>query len=223
MKTIQSVLNQKNKIFDLIVIDGNSNDQSLNILNQYKNHLNFISEKDLGIYDAMNKGIKYSDNQYIWFLNSGDQIINDEIGNLLHDKLKFNYDLILSGTIIKNNFLSRNYKSNIFKKERIKIGIMPPHPSTIFKKSLFDKIGLFSLSYSIASDFDWIVRLFNYCKPSILYLDDYITIMEKPGVSRNYKLLNLETLSILKKNKINSSFIKIIFFKYFYKLINYFL
>jgi glycosyltransferase involved in cell wall biosynthesis len=151
-RTIASVINQSFKDIEYIVIDGGSTDESNAVIAEFNDGIHFhISEKDSGIYNAMNKGIKNANGSYLLFLNSGDSLIDD---NIINDVVYFGLDKDL----IYGNLL-------FFTAEKEWIWNMPDqlsfetfynttiaHPSTFIKKSLFDEIGFYDEELSIVSD-----------------------------------------------------------------------
>ena len=84
LKTVESVVNQKNKDFEYLIIDGGSSDESISVIDAYKTEINYyISEKDSGVYNAMNKGIKAANGEFVLFLNSGDFLMNSEMTSFI--------------------------------------------------------------------------------------------------------------------------------------------
>ena len=99
--TIKSVINQSYKKIEYLIIDGKSNDGTLNIINKYIKHIDyFVSEKDNGIYDAFNKSIKNSKGDWIIFMNSGDKFVEDDVIEKVFSK-KNDCDFIYGNTIVK--------------------------------------------------------------------------------------------------------------------------
>ena len=87
-KTCKSIIEQTYQDFEWIVVDGGSNEQTQNIWNKYKNRINyFISEKDSGVYNAMNKGIKQSNGEYLLFLNAGDYLFDKDALKITFDRV----------------------------------------------------------------------------------------------------------------------------------------
>lgn len=160
-KTVESIINQKNIDFEYIIIDGGSTDGSYNYLESQSSKIDYwVSESDSGIYNAMNKGIKASNGEYLLFLNSGDILVDDEnILNICEEKLE--------GDIVAFDcFLERNNKI-VGKRTHIespslfyvyKRGLK--HQSTFIKRTLFDNIGLYNENYKIASDYEFWIRCF---------------------------------------------------------------
>ena len=140
--TLNSVLSQKYPDIEHIIVDGQSTDNTQKIIKEYK-HANkiIIIENDNGIYDAMNKGIMAATGEVITILNSDDiyqseNVINNVVKEIKLDKNK--HDIFLGDVVFfkeKNfSFVRRFYSSKNFKPWMLKIGLMPPHPSSFIKK-----------------------------------------------------------------------------------------
>jgi glycosyltransferase involved in cell wall biosynthesis len=153
-KTIVSVFNQSYADFEYIVIEGNSTDNSKEVIHKHQNRINYwVSEPDKGIYNAMNKGINAATGEYLLFMNSGDVLLDDvSILNICCEKLKEDivaFDCFLERndkivglrTHIENPTLFYVYKKGL------------KHQSTFIKRVLFEKIWLYNESYKIASDY----------------------------------------------------------------------
>ncbi len=163
--TIDSVFTQNYPNIEHIVIDGGSTDNTVSILKKNLDKISiFVSEPDLGIYDALNKGIKCASGSVISILHSDDVfydnfVVTDSIEemNSTHSEFCFS-DMV----IIDKNYgrVSRYYFSKFFKKWMFRIGWMPPHPTCFINRALFDEFGYYSLNYDIAGDFDFLVRIF---------------------------------------------------------------
>lgn len=228
IKTIKSIKSQKFVNLENIIIDGNSLDGSLDIINKYKKDIKYLIENDSGIYDAMNKGIKLSKFPYILFLNSGDKFIHDKVLSSYSSELKkVDYDLIFSNLyVLKDNRIIRKYNSSNFSLNNLKYGIMPAHPTCLIRKDLFHKIGNFDEKFLIAADYDWFARLLKNYNPKLKFLDEFTVHMESGGISNKNLLskikLNLEILQSCKKNYINTNILNIFLFKYFFKINEFF-
>ena len=212
-QTINSVLQQSYKNIEYIVIDGASTDSTLSIISRYKNNIAFlISETDHGLYDAMNKGLGIATGDIIAFINSDDfftsnSVIEDVVAQF---NLYKNIDVVYGNLIIvdklKTDFVYRFYESSRFKPWMLRFGIMPPHPATFIKKNSYKKIGPYSLSYKIASDFEFFIRLFLVFGCNYQHLNTVLVTMRIGGISTSGLkatiLLNNEIVTACRKNGI---------------------
>ena len=227
-KTIESVIGQTYKNFEYIVIDGNSNDNTNNIINNYKKRISYtISENDLGIYDAINKGIKIAKGEFIVILHSGDIFYNNSTIEQAVNEIKknINNDIFYSNIFfvenLENKKIIRKYSSEYFKPFMFRYGFMPAHTSTIIRKRCFENIGFYNLNYKIASDFD---LLFNFIYVNSLkskFIDMNFTYMSIGGIStsgfKSMIRINNEILQSLKSHNVYSNKI-FIYSKYFFKI-----
>jgi glycosyltransferase involved in cell wall biosynthesis len=208
---IKSVLNQTGVDIEYIIIDGGSNDGTIEIINKYNNLISkFISEFDSGIYDAMNKGIKHATGDIIGFLNSDDIFENNQVLSLIHDQLLHNKIDGLYGDLVyvkKENiqevireWKSKNYYNNFFED-----GNVPPHPSLYLRKSVYDKIGGFNIDFKLASDYDFMLRVFKSQCFNIIYLPKRFVRMRLGGATnQNFRNIYLGNLEILKSWDLNN-------------------
>jgi glycosyltransferase involved in cell wall biosynthesis len=193
---IKSVLSQSYRPIEYIVIDGASDDGTMDIVNKYKDRINIIvSEKDHGIYDAMNKGIGLASGDYIAFLNSDDFYIAkdviEKIMNMFEEKSTdslysdlYYVDTENTDKIIRH-WVSGNYEPGMFGK-----GWHPPHPTFIVKRQIFQKYGNFDLSLKIASDYELMLRFLEKHRISVCYLREAIVKMRIKGES-NKNIFNI--------------------------------
>ena len=161
--TLESVANQSWPNIEHIIIDGGSSDNTLSIVNEFQHVSKVISEKDKGIYDAMNKGIKNASGKVIGFLNSDDWFANDfVIDEIARNFEGTNIDAVYGDLeFVKNEddnnprrmWISEEYKDNFFSK-----GWVPPHPTFYAKLSVYEKFGLFNANLKFAADFDIMCR-----------------------------------------------------------------
>ena len=213
-QTIESVINQSFKNFEYIIVDGGSTDGTLDIIKKYNENIDLlISEPDNGIYDAMNKGISFSNGRYIYFLNSGDKIINKTCFYDLSTQLKNNHD-ILYGNI---NIIDSNNVGNIQEHKSFKrINLLKKticHQAIFFKKEIFSQIGVFNLDYKIKSDYEWLLRYyFNYGRRKVFHIQYTIADYLTGGISFNNEKDKIEKYVIL---KIYFSKIEIILYQIF--------
>jgi len=203
-KTINSVLNQSFQDFEYIIIDGGSNDGSLDIIEKYKNKINIVvSEQDTGVYNAMNKGIRLAQGEYLNFMNSGDVFFEN---NTL-DKIKHSFCEKIS--LLYGNSLYRNADGS----ERNEI---PPakmtflhfyrfginHQATFIKRDLFEKYFYYNESYKICSDWEFFIYILFVGNESYKHLGEYICNYDFSGISaqpENFNLYNQEREETFKK------------------------
>lgn len=210
--TIKSVINQDYDNYEYVVVDGNSSDNTVEIINSFRNRIDkIIIEEDRGIYDAINKGILASCGRYIGILNSDDVLSSK---NTLKTIFQNNpdSDLLLSSIGIYTYDMKKLIRRiSPFKnpKEYLKFGHFPPHPGTLIKKDCYEKNGLYSLDYKIAADFELVAK--NLLDNSLSYtiLQDEMTKMRIGGVSTkglsSYLLITKELNDICKKLKIKTN------------------
>ena len=161
-ETIKSVLNQNYKNIEYIIVDGGSNDGTCKIIEKYLKKINiFISEKDEGMYDALNKGFEMATGKYLAWLNADDLYFNNCISKTVELMEKNNYQWIngISGTLIKKNLKLRPlyYYPNIILKNRLMTPCLwgyIPQESIIFTKKLYSKVGGINRKLKYAGDFD---------------------------------------------------------------------
>ena len=204
--TIKSVLCQTNKDFEYIIVDGGSTDETIDIVKSYESEfsgrLKWVSEKDKGIYDAMNKGIKMASGDIIGILNSDDYYTSDDILQTIVDAFKCqNVDAIYGDIhFIKDGVPDkcvRYYSSRLFSPFWLRFGFMPAHPSFYCKRDVFDKSGLYRLDYKIGSDYEMMVRLFRKHKISSRYVPKDFVTMRTGGASNS----NLQSrLTLIKED-----------------------
>ena len=232
-KTINSILDQVYPNKEIIIIDGKSTDRTLEIINKYKKYIRIIiSEKDAGLYHAMNKGIQLSQGGIIAILNSDDVFCNNNvlknIANYFSNHL--DVEIVLSDTYIVNNLddkkIIRKYKVTNFKDWHLRLGISPPHPSCFIKRAVYIKHGLFDLMFKCASDFELLFRLIYKKKTKFEKLNIPTVLMSSGGLS-NKNFLSVINSSkeinlALKKNGYYSNLF-FIWLRLPYKLIQYLL
>ena len=196
-KTIKSVLSQDYNNIEYIIIDGHSTDSTMSIINKYKSNISMIvSEKDDGIYDALNKGSKLSTGDIIGFLHADDSYPDNRIISNMIRKFTTHKELdIILGDVIftdKNGNKGRFYSGKNF---NFNLGIMPPHPSVFIKKSCYENFGYFNTKYKIASDYDLLYRFIQLNNVKYLYSKDILVNMISGGAS------NKSIMSVINLNK----------------------
>ena len=224
---IESVLSQDYPNIEYIVIDGASKDNTLEIVRSFGNKIaHVVSEKDKGMYDAMNKGLRLATGDIVGILNSDDfyannHIISDIVAAFNSSKADSLYADI--AFVSKDNLdkMVRYYSSASFKPWKFRFGYMPAHPSFFLKREMYEKYGLFKTDYKLCADFDLIVRLYHTYKISHVYLPKMVVKMRMGGKSnqslKNIMLLNREILRGCLENGIRSN-LAFIYLKYITKV-----
>jgi glycosyltransferase involved in cell wall biosynthesis len=213
--TIESVLSQDYPLLEYIIIDGGSTDQTMSIVKEYDDRVPIIvSEKDSGIYDAMNKGIALASGEIIGMLNSDDIYISRHVVSELIDKMQSeNADSVFADLVIVDpdnlDKVLRYYDSSFFSPKKFRFGWMPAHPTFFVKKSLYDKVGPYSLDYKISADYEMLIRLLWVHRASYAYLKKPVVRMRYGGastanLSRNI-LLNKEIVQACRANGISTN------------------
>lgn len=198
--TIESVLGQRYKDIEHIIIDGGSTDGTLDIINRYAGRVRIMSEYDSGIYDALNKGIVLSSGHIIGFLHSDDTYAHSNVLQLVADTVeKYNVDSCYGDLIYvgKNNAnkIIRYWKSSAYRPGKFKDGWMPPHPTFFVKKGVYDAHGLFNTTLKIAADYELMLRFLEKNKISTSYIPQVLVHMRCGGIS-NYSLGDMMLKSI---------------------------
>lgn len=197
-QTIKSVLNQTYKDIEYIIVDGKSNDNTLNIIEKYKplfkGRLKVISEKDNGIYDAMNKGIGYSTGELIGIINSDDWYEKDAVENAVKH-YKGNNVIYGAMLIWKENSIIKMQIRPHTELEKAMIG----HPAVFVPKKIYIKNGVFSTKYKLASDYELMLRLYQL-KIEFTYVPKILANFRDGGASaKNEKITDNETALIKKE------------------------
>ncbi len=181
-KTMQSILAQNFKDFEYLVIDGNSNDGSLAVIQKNKKAIHFfVSEPDTGIYNAMNKGIKAAKGEYLLFLNSGDLLngataLNDFIshpdfcGDIIYGDYQFEKGEKIYPDILTPLFFVRSSL---------------PHQSTFFKSEVFDTMGLYEEHYKMVADRAFYIKCFLSNQFVFRHIQYPLSIYDLSGISNN--------------------------------------
>lgn len=209
-RTIESILNQTYNDIEYIIVDGKSTDNSVDIIKSYEENFNkkgyeyrWISEKDTGIYNAMNKGIKLATGEIIGILNSDDWYEKDTV-NLVAEEFKKDKELEMTYGIlryVKNN----RFQQIIGDYDSFGRG---QHPTVFLKKEVYEKYGYFNEKYKIAADSDLLLRLKKQnikCK----FIEKILTNFSLEGISTSNKInAKLEDLEIEYNHEIISKYKK---------------
>ncbi|MEI8084601.1 MAG: glycosyltransferase family 2 protein [Paludibacter sp.] len=225
-KTLESIDNQTYKNIELIIIDGNSTDNSLNVITSFNSLISkAVVEKDQGLYDAMNKGIDCATSDFAMFLNSGDVFSKTDSLEILTSKIEDKNKLYFGrAKNVYNNSTIYYLPSFKISESNYKVwlqSISPNHQAILFPKSFY-KTNYYNLKYKIAADIDFKLRALNQL--DAVFVDTLVIDFELGGIStvpRSLKLINQinkEGFDILKNNHRSVNFIstlKIIGNQYF--------
>jgi glycosyltransferase involved in cell wall biosynthesis len=188
--TIKSVLGQSYEDIEYIIVDGKSSDNTLDIVDKYKDKTSkIISEPDKGIYHAMNKGIRLATGDIVGILNSDDLYENYEVISVVVKTIRDKeVDCCWADLVYVNRFdtdkIIRNWESSEFKKGLFKSGWMPPHPTFFVKRKVYEKYGLFDLDFSISADYELMLRFLKKYKIRSCYISEVLVKMREGGNSR---------------------------------------
>ena len=243
---IESVLSQKGVDVEYIVVDGGSKDGTVNIIKEYAAKTNdqrlatndftfrWLSERDRGMYDAINKGIKMATGDIVGILNADDMFETPD--TLAHVVDCFNHveqaeqvDAVYADIrFVKDDLrtTSRYYSAKRWKPWMLQWGKMPPHPSVYIRRELFDKLGLYKLGYDIAADYELLIRYLRKAGVKTHYLNECVVRMRMGGKStrgwKSFKTLNKE---IVRGNRENGYFCCFLMLlpKYLFKIFEFIL
>lgn len=199
---LDSVFAQKGVEIEYIVVDGGSTDGTVDIIREYDekfrrlslntNHLSFrwLSEKDNGMYDALNKGIKMSTGEVIGWLNADDVLASDDVLACIAAAFEAKADI--DGTYADIRFVrelggptSRYCSGKRFRPWMFRFGTQTAHPSTFFRRTCFDRWGFYSLDFGMFGDFELLCRFIWRYRAKMCYLPLCTTVMRSGGASTN--------------------------------------
>lgn len=209
--TLMSVNNQDYPNIEHIIIDGNSNDKTLDIVQEYgKRVTTIVSEPDSGIYDAMNKGIKAATGDVVGILNSDDFYAYDDVVSKI--VLAFESDNTIDGVYTDLFYVKqdapdevvRHWVSKPFKQKSFFKGWHPPHPTLYLKREVYENFGVFDLNFKLAADFELMMRFFEKYKIKTQYLNTTTIRMRLGGATSknlsNVKKQNIECIKAFESN-----------------------
>lgn len=188
-ETIQSVINQDHPDIEYIVIDGGSKDATLDIVEKYNAQIDvLVSEPDKGVYDAMNKGIAKATGDVVAILNADDVYANNHIiseaVSVFRDS---NCDAVYGDLQYVNrdnpDKIFRNWVSGEYKRTSFKWGWMPPHPTFIVNRKLYDSFGTFNTELRTSADYELMLRFLYKNEVSVAYLPQVLVKMKIGGQS----------------------------------------
>lgn len=190
--TIESVYQQTYQDIEYWIIDGASNDSTVDIIRgnveRFQGRLHYISEPDKGIFDAMNKGIQRCQGDIIGTLNADDYFTSDDIiEEVVKTFSEKDVDVVYGDIHFihadRPDKTVRYYSSALFHPFWLRFGFMPAHPSLYVRREVYQEVGPYSLDFTIASDFDMMIRIFRSRKSRYAYLRKDFVTMRTGGVS----------------------------------------
>lgn len=230
--TIQSVLLQSYPNIEYIIIDGDSQDNTMDVVKEYEPLFNgrmcWISERDTGLYDAINKGIVMATGELVGILNSDDFFTSSTIVEEIANNFCEDTDAVYGDVhFVNSNDLMhsvRYYSSQVFRPSLMKLGFMPAHPTFYCRKKCYEKYGLYKTDFKIAADFDLLLRFIYIHHIAVKYLPLDMVTMRIGGASTNglksHICIMKEHLRSFRENGLNSN-IFLLSLRYFYKLTEY--
>jgi len=228
--SLLSFINQDYENKELIIIDGGSTDETLSIIEKYKLAVTtIISEKDNGIYDALNKGISLATGDVIAILHSDDFYIHNHVlSKVIETFIAYKSDSVYGNLIyvdrIDTNRIIRKWISGNYIHGKFIQGWMPPHPAFFAKKECYNRYGKFNLSLRSSVDYELMLRFLHKHKISTAYLNEFLVKMRIGGQSnvslKNRIKANREDKLAWELNDLKPAFYTL-FFKPLRKLIQF--
>ena len=188
-QAIESVIRQDYPCIEYIVIDGASDDRSLEIINAYSDRIaKIISEPDSGMYEGINKGIRAATGDIIGLLHSDDFLFDTHIITKIVEKFEStDADIVYGNGLFVDPLLTdktiRDWRSGCYRRWKVRTGWLPLHPTVYVRRAALDRYGLYDESYQIAADSDFLVRYLYEARLSVAYLDEYVVKMRMGGLS----------------------------------------
>ena len=216
--TLESVAAQDYQDIEHIIVDGQSEDNTIDIVKQFPHIAKCISEKDKGLYDALNKGIQMATGDVVGLIHSDDFLAtNDAISKIAIAFQENNVDSIIGNISFVHpdnlNKVIRHYSSKSWNPSKFAKGYMPAHPAFYCKKELFEKYGYYKMGYKIAADYELLIRFLYTHKASYKYIPETIVMMRTGGTSNeNLKsryILNQEIVRACAENGIKTNMFKL--------------
>lgn len=209
---LRSVAGQQHDEIEHVVIDGASSDQTLPLLRQHAGQIDcLVSEADGGIYDALNKGVALTTGEVVGFLHADDLYAHPRVLSAIADAFRDpEVDAVYGDlTYVQKADTARvvrYWRSAPFSRTRLAQGWMPPHPTLYLRRRIYEEYGKFDLSYRIAADYDFMLRVLSRIEGRVVYLPEVLVNMRVGGESnrslRNIFRKSTEDLRALRSNRI---------------------
>ncbi len=197
--TIKSVVSQDFPDKEYLIVDGLSKDNTLDIVNRYGKYIDkVVSEKDKGLYDALNKGIKLATGDVIGMLHSDDIYAHNQVISKIAQQFAIDPDVeaVYADLVFVDrsdtNKILRSWKAGVYQEDSFKKGWMPPHPTFFVKKSVYDRFGGFNLDLKLSADYELMLRFIHKHKIKVAYLPENIVKMRMGGISNTSFFVKLK-------------------------------
>lgn len=186
--TLTCMSRQGYRSIEHIIVDGASKDNTLEIVGRFPHVARVVSEKDNGIYDAMNKGIGLATGEVVGILNSDDVYTDEEVVAKVMSAFEDpSVDAVYGDLqyVSKDNLdkVVRTWRSGRFSKEKFYYGWMPPHPTFFVRRSVYDKVGLFNCALRSAADYELMLRILVKYDHKVCYISQVLVKMRTGGMS----------------------------------------
>lgn len=231
MRAIKSIRAQSHKNIQLIIIDGASADNTVELIEPYLNHGDIlVSESDSGIYDALNKGLSYVSGDLVALMHSDDYYFDANVISEVVEAVKKNNANVVYGDAeffsADEPLLTRRlYRSRQLSLKNLSWGLMPAHTTMFLDSNIYKDVGSFRTDFNIAADYEFLCRLVLYDGLKPFYIDKPLVRMQLGGAStdgiRAAIKINREVLRALRINGIYSN-IFMVLTKYFSKILQWF-
>ncbi len=212
---------------ELILVDGRSQDNTIELVKDFLNKNNFvnfklISQLKSNLYEGFNLAIKNASRKKLFFLHSDDVL---KCCDTLIDDIQYcNADVVFYGVEIKGKLFKRKWHVKSLSGINISSMVIPPHVGILINKKVYNEVGVFRTDYKIAADFDWMLRLLNFSNISFSFSSEIIYMMNSGGISNTGFFSEIEKFKedvrVLKSNGHNLIYYKI-FLKKITKLWQY--
>ena len=192
-QAIESVLNQDYPDIEYIVIDGGSRDDSLKIIRSYGSRISkVVSERDGGMYEAINKGIKMAEGDIVGLLHSDDFLIHNHIISEIVERFKQTAaDMVYGDGLFvdadQTDKVIRDWRSGNYRRWKVRLGWLPLHPTVYIRRNVMGQYGLYNEKYQIAADSDLLLRYLYKADLKVEYLGKYVLRMRMGGLSTDGK------------------------------------
>jgi glycosyltransferase involved in cell wall biosynthesis len=186
---LSSVRRQRYTDVEHIVVDGRSTDDTLRVVREYGQHVaTVVSEADSGPYEAFNRGLRLATGGIVAFLNADDLYeTEDVVADVVRELESPTVDVLFGDVLLVRaddvRSVTRYYRSGALSRARLARGLMPAHPATFVKRTVYEKFGGFDASYRIAGDFEWTARVFYGSSIGYKHLPQVLARMREGGLS----------------------------------------